>query len=209
MNIPYEQAKGLIKEADVLLFKADKFPRVGWWIGSYTKSPYSHAGLAHWQNNELYVIEFREFAGSRMYPLGKYLNENRAVDVFRSANTIIRPIILQDSFDDEYYLVFEEHVFTTDIAKAITDTAIKLLGHKYSYWTIWQMFKTYIPFIRLGRKVVKNGEPETKDFVCSTLVTYTYRKHFQDPVPFLSDGYTSPGDLARSGLFSYIFSIKN
>jgi hypothetical protein len=76
---------------------------------------------------------------------------------------------------------------------------------QYIYLTILQMLKAYITFLRLGRKIVKNGEPVTAKFVCSTLITYAYRKHYIDPVPFLSDEYTSPGDLARSGLFSQLF----
>ena len=209
MNIPYEKAKGLIKEADVLLFRAAKFPGVGWWIGSYTRSDYSHAGIAHWENGELYVVEFREFKGSRKHLLDEYIKEGKQIDVFRPVETVIYPLIQQDTFDDTYYLTYTEQRFTADIAQAIISTALELLGKDYSYWTIWQMFKTYIPFVRLGRKVIKNGEPTPKSFVCSTLVTYAYRKHYIDPVPFLSDGYTSPGDLARSGLFSRIFSIKS
>jgi hypothetical protein len=208
ITIPYATAKGLIKEADVLLFKASKFPGVGWWIGKYTQSPYSHAGLAHWEDGKLYCLEFREFKGSRMYPMDNYI-QGRQVDVFRAAETVIRPAIKVDDYDGKTYLAYEDFHFTDDIADSITATAKQLIGKKYSYWTIWQMFKTYIPFVRLGRKVIKNGEPETKKFVCSTLVTYAYRVNYIDPVPFLSDGYTSPGDLARSGLFSMLFSVNN
>jgi hypothetical protein len=208
MKIPYSNAKELIKEADVLLFKASAFPRVGWWIGKYTASPYSHAALAHWDKGELYAVEFREFKGSRKYPMDKYVEElgDRGIDVFRPADTVIYPYL--EVIDSKIWVAYKEYRFDADTAYAITRTALKLVGLEYSYWTIWQMFKTYIPFVRLGRKVVKNGEPETKNFVCSTLVTYAYRKHYIDPVPFLGDGYTSPGDLARSGLFSHLFEIN-
>lgn len=208
MKIPYSRAKRLIKEADVLLFRAGSFPSVGWWIGKYTSSIYSHAALAHWDNGELYAVEFREFIGSRKYPMDKYIEEcGRSIDVFRSVDTVICPYI--EKLNGEYWVAYRELIFDADTASAITQTAMELIGRSYSYWTIWQMFKTYVPFIRLGRKVKKNGEPETHNFVCSTLITYAYRKHFIDPVPFLSDGYTSPGDLARSGLFSHLFEINN
>jgi hypothetical protein len=208
MNIPYSQAKGLIKEADVLLFRAGKFPSIGWWIAKYTASFYSHAALAHWDQNELYAIEFREFQGSRQYPMDKYVEKlcGCGIDVFRAADTVIYPYI--EKIKDEYWIAYKEKKFDADIATSITQTALELIGHEYSYWTIWQILKTYIPFIRLRRKVIKNGEPETKNFVCSTLITYAYRKHYIDPVPFLSDEYTSPGDLARSGLFSQLFCIN-
>lgn len=203
MNIPYDEAKLLIKEADVLLFRASTFPGVGWWISSYTRSPYSHAALAHWDNDDLTVLEFREFYGSRQYSLQKYLEEGKQIDVFRAAETIIKPKVVNNK------LSYDELNFNADIALQITQTAKDLIGKKYSYWTIWQIFKTYVPFVRLRTKIVKNGEPDTKSFVCSTLVTYAYRKNFIDPIPFLSDEYTSPGDLARSVLFSQLFSIKN
>ena len=209
MNIPYDTAKGLIKEADVLLFRAGKFPGIGWWISSYTKSPYSHAGLAHWDDGKLYCVEFREFKGSRKYKMDDYIAEGAQIDVFRSVETYVHPIIQQDEFDDEYYVSYHEHRFTADIALAITAEGLKHVGEGYGWRNIWQMGMTYIPFLRLGRKVIKNGEPDPKSFVCSTLVTYAYRKHYIDPVPFLSDKMTSPGDLARSGLFSRLFSIKS
>jgi len=207
ISIPYSQGKQLIKEADVLLFRATKFPGVGWWIGKYTRSTYSHTGLAHWENDQLYCVEFREFIGSRKYPMDDYINEvdGRGIDVFRSLDTVIAPCLIPS---DPPKLCHKEYNFTADVAECITNTALKLIGKKYSYWTIWQMFKTYVPFIRLRTKVVKNGELDPTKFVCSTLVTYAYRTNFIDPVPFLSDGYTSPGDLGRSGLFSYLFTIK-
>ena len=209
MKIPYTEARGLIKEADILLFGAHGFPSIGWWIGKYTHSEYSHVGLAHWEDGRLYCLEFREFKGSRMYPISQYILEHpNDMAVFRAVETAIFPVIKFDNFDGKPYLSYIEHKFSTDIAHAITNTAKKLLGRPYSYWTIWQMFKTYIPFVRLRSKIIKNGEPDATDFVCSTLITYAYRINYCDPIPFLRDKETTPGDLARSGLFSYLFSIN-
>lgn len=206
MVLDYDTAKPLIRNADILLFKAKKFPGVGWWIGKYTHSPYSHAALAHVHKDDTYCLEFREFKGSRQYELDKYVEEGNKIDVFRCVDTIIYPRLINS---DNPNIKYVEYNFDSDVANKIIYTALQLIGQPYSYWTIWQMFKTYIPLIRLRGRVVKNGEPEPKNFVCSTLVTYTYRKNFLDPIPFLSDSYTTPGDLARSGLFSYIFSIKS
>ena len=209
MIIPYNQSKELIKEADILLFRAGRFPTIGWWISKYTHSYYSHAALAHWNGDELDAVEFREFVGGRIYPLEEYIKDGKRIDVFRCVDTAIYPCI--EIIDNTYWLSYKEKRFDADVATKITNTAIDLVDKigKYSYWTIWQMFKSYIPFVRLGRKIAKNGEPDTKQFVCSTLVTYVYRKHFIDPVPFLCDSMTAPGDLARSGLFSYLFSINS
>jgi hypothetical protein len=207
MNISYSVAKSLIKEADILLFKRGNFPSIGWWIGKYTYSPYSHTGLATWMDCKLYCLEFREFCGSRIYPIDSYVHEySGRISVFRAVETAVFPKIVYDQNGPK--LSYDTFEFNDDVALKITNEAKQLVGQKYSYWTIWQIFKTYIPFVRLGRKIVKNGESDPKRFVCSTLVTYSYRKNFIDPVPFISDSYTTPGDLARSGLFKKMFEIS-
>lgn len=207
MKIKYNNAKSLIKEADILLFKCGKFPKVGWWISKYTHSEYSHVGIAHWYGGELYCIEFREFIGSRIYKLDEYIKANAKIDVFRVCEAILQPIIVEDDINGGYKLLENMIVFTDSIASKITADALDLVGKKYSYWTIWQMFKTYIPFIRF-RVNIKNGEPANSNFVCSSFVAYAYRTNFLDPVPSLSDNYTTPGDLARSALFFKIFEIE-
>ena len=105
MGILYKNAKPLIKEADVLLFKAGKLFKnpVGWTIGAYTRSPYSHTGLAHWENGELYCLEFREFEGSRMYPMDKYIQEGANIDIFRSVKSFVIPKMENDQLTYEGY----------------------------------------------------------------------------------------------------------
>jgi len=213
MFLSLPESKNLINNADVLLFRAqDSIKTVGWWIGKYTSSIYSHAAIASWINEELHAVEFREFIGGRIHPMNQYIEEKNhsTIDVFRPVDTIMYPYI--ETIDGKVQIAHKEKVFNADIALKITNTAEDLVTKigDYSWWTIWQMCKAYIPFVRLGRKVRKNGEePDPKEFVCSTLITYVYRKHFIDPIPFLPDNMTSPGDLARSALFSYIFSIKS
>ena len=214
MTIPYEQCKDFIKEADILLFRATKFPRVGWWISKYTNSPYSHAALAHLDDKEVFCIEFREFHGARSYPLRKYIEEGDQIDVFRVCKYICYPKLRLEN-DNFCTINLETKMFTKQDAQNVTNTALKFVNrqdekkYRYSYWTIWQLLKTYIPIVRFRTNVNKNGNANTQKFVCSTLVNYAYRINFMDPIPFLSDEYTTPGDLARSSLFFRLFSIKN
>lgn len=207
LKLEYNKCKHLINDADVLLFH--HFPgcmNVGYWIAKYTNSPYSHAGLAHWHNDNLQCLEFREFIGSREYSVEQYLQDGARIDVFRASPTVDMPYI--DFGDPENPKVEIKHYdFSDDIAKKIISTAHALLGKPYSWWTIWQLSKTLIPFVRLGQHVIKNGAPDPAEFVCSTLVSYSYRLHYADPVSFLSDSYTTPGDLARSELFVKLFEI--
>lgn len=206
MKIKYNKAKNIIKDGDVLLFRHGKFPSVGWWIGKYTKSPYSHVGLAHWENDKLYCVEFREFIGSRQYEMDKYIDEGAEIDVFRCVETVILPKILSEN--DKIELGYDVYEFDADVALKVIDTAKKFIGQKYSWWTIWQLSKTYMPIIRFRSNVTKNGKVKKESFVCSTLVNYAFRINFIDPIPFLSDSYTTPGDLARSPLFRKLFEIE-
>lgn len=209
ISIPYNQCKALIKNADLLLFKAPKFPSVGWWISKYTNSPYSHAALAYWEDRKLYALEFREFKGSRQYPLDSYiLNEQQSIDVFRAITIFEHPIIGYTT-KLGYYVTYDTHVFNAQTSNYIVECAKELMGLEYSWATILKMAKTYIPLLRFKSNHKTEDEwHATHAYVCSTLVTYCYRKCFVDPVPFLADRYTSPGDLARSGLFFKLFSIK-
>jgi hypothetical protein len=205
MKINYYRYKHLIETADLLLFKPKPFPSVGWVISKYTDSQYSHAALADWRDNDVVCLEFREFCGSRVFPLSEYLKMGYVIDVFRACSKIIFPTIINVNHPFES---IETKIFDRQTKENIVNTAYSLIGKKYSWWTIWQLAKTYMPFIRLGQiKSAKNGEPNSQKFVCSTLVSYAYRINYIDPVPFLSDSYTTPGDLSRSTLFTKLFQI--
>ncbi len=205
-KLEYSKYGYLINEADLLLFNHPACTSVGWWIAKYTNSPYSHAGLAHWHDDGLKCLEFREFIGSREYPIEQYLKEGAKIDVFRATPSVEMPYLdFADPENPTYQTIRYE--FTKDTASKIINTAHVLLGKPYSWWTIWQLAKTFIPFVRLGQSPLKNGPPDEQEFVCSTLVSYSYRLNYADPVSFLSDSYTTPGDLARSELFVKMFEI--
>jgi hypothetical protein len=180
----------------------------GWIIGKYTYSEYSHAALAHWHGDDIHCLEFREFVGSReVFTIQNYLDLGCRIDVFRAAPSVSIPYV---DFENPENPTVQTLDFKFDrvTANKVIATAHNLLGRKYSWWTIWQLAKTFIPFVRLRRRnIVKNGEPDEGEFVCSTLVSYAYRLNYADPVSFLPDSYTTPGDLARSELFVKLFEI--
>lgn len=207
IKLEYDKYKHLVKDGDILLFKCGKFPCVGWWISKYTNSPYSHAAIAYWENGELYCLEFREFRGSRQYLLGDYVENGDNIDVFRAMSTFRHPI-LKHSHNKGYYISNNTHTFDEKTADRIVKTAKKLIGIEYDWWTIFKMAKTYIPLLRFKHNHKTDDDwHDSHSFVCSTLITYCYRKHYVDPVPFLADRYTSPGDLARSGIFWKLFTF--
>lgn len=200
--LPYNEASELLQEADVLLFEHGAFPSVGWLIAKYSQSPYSHVGLASKEGKNWNCLEFREFIGSRKYPLEQYVKDQPGkIDVFRACHKLVFP-----SF--EYGHVFDkELVFYPEIAHKITDSARELIGQSYSWYLIYSMTASFIPFLRLKQKIKFEDESDTISFVCSTLVNYTYRRHYTDLVKFLPDYYTKPGDIARSPVLNYLFTL--
>ena len=208
LKLEYSKYKHLINEADILLFNHGIFLGLGWMVAKYTHSPYSHVALAHWHEDGVRCLEFREFIGSREdFTIQDYLDLGYKIDVFRATPSISIPYV--DFKNPESPTVEKIEIeFDRTTATKIIATAHKLLGRRYSWWTIWQLAKTLIPFVRLRqRRFEKNGEPDVTEFVCSTLVTYAYRLNYVDPVSFLPDTYTTPGDLARSELFVKLFEI--
>ena len=203
-NIPLDynrQAKALIEEGDVLLFRAPSFPKIGWWITRYTGGLHSHVGLAHWDNDELYCVEQREFKGGRSVVLSSQL-EGNTIDVYRP-----KPEIMKHEMVD-FKISWHTKILTEDIKKDITRTALSLTGTSYGWKSIWEIFKGYAPFFRIITRV-KNGDEAVADaYVCSTVVTYSYRMNYEDPCPNLSDKRTSPADIAQSALFDYLFTLK-
>jgi hypothetical protein len=192
----------LIDEADILLYEHKNFPHWGWFVAKYSGTPYNHVGLAHWIEGELYIIQFHLF-GPRISPISRELKKYAGkIHVYKPVRKIVIPVI------ENNLLTYKTLSFTQETRKNIINEALGLLHHKYSLKIIYNFFRSYTPFLRLWvNKNLKNGL--SNDFVCSTLISVLVRKHFLDPCPYLSDVYTQPGDIARSPLFHYQFTIKD
>lgn len=191
----------LIDEADILLYKHKKFPHWGWWVAKYSNTPYNHVGLAHWIDGELYIVQFHLF-GARVSPikeeLKKYPNH---IELYKPVRQIVIPAF------EHNHLTYKTLNFCEATRKKIIQEAVELINRPYSLKIILSFIASYTPFLRLWiNKGGKNGLD--KDFVCSTLITFLYRKYFLDPCPYLSDYFTQPGDIARSPLFHYQFTLR-
>lgn len=202
--MPYTEARKHIEEADVLLFRAGGFPSIGWWITRYG-GIHSHVGLAHWDRDRLYCIEQREFKGGRSVALKHQVEINpNKIDVYRPNKCVYIPEVYKNNGD--FSVTWQKKIFGAARANDVTNIALELTGTEYGWKNIWEIVKCHAPFFRLLRK-----EKEDKDidraYVCSTLVTYSYRKAYLDPCPNLSDDRTTPADIAQSALFHYMFTI--
>ncbi len=193
MNIiPYSEAMPLIQEADILLFRGKGI--MSWLIKRYGSGVHSHVGIAHWDNENLQCVEFREFKGGRSVSLKTQVdNSPFGIDVFRAAKRV-------DYENDSYIL--------DDLTKSkVTTIMLKLTGLPYGWRNIWKLVKHYLPFCRLAQQNIKDNNA-TKIFVCSTAAAYAYRTAYIDPVPYLADSAVTPSDLARSSLFEYQFTLQ-
>jgi len=211
--VPYHEAKAYIKEADVLLFRSEGL--ISWLIKRYGSGVHSHAAMAHWDNDNLECVEFREFQGGRSVSLKSQVETHpNNIDVFRPVHILHHNQFTSWPNNEEQRSVkaiYEEkeqiNIFSESIAKQISDVMLKLTGLPYGWKNFMKLAKHYLPFCRLAQQNIKDEEP-TNVFVCSTAVAYAYRKAFIDPVPYLADTAVTPADLARSALFKYQFTIS-
>ena len=211
--VPYHEAKQYIKEADVLLFRGEGL--ISWLIKRYGSGVHSHAGMAHWDGDNLECVEFREFKGARSVSLKSQVETHpNNIDIFRPAHVINHTDFSGWPNNEEQRSVRviykeQEHIQTLDelTAKEVTDVMIELSGLPYGWTNFWKLARHYLPFARLAKQNIKDNDPMNV-FVCSTAVAYAFRKAYVDPVPYLADSAVMPADLARSALFKYQFTIS-
>ena len=196
----YDQAKELIKEGDILLFRGSG--TIGFLIKRYTGGVHSHVALAHKDGDVLECVEFREFMGGRSVSLKSQVdNSPLNIDVFRPVKSIS-----YEEMDAEGNTKLIEKNYTEETASAMTEDIIRWTGQPYGWSNIWKMFLRFIPGARLFQQNI-NDDEVAKAKVCSTAVTVALRRNFMDPVPYLADDRVSPADLARSPILQYLFTI--
>lgn len=201
MNIiSLEEALTKIKEADVLLYRSQEFPKANWWIAKYTGGIHSHVGLAHKDRDDWYCVEQKEFRGGRSIYLPNAVRDNpNRIDVYR-----VVPVVYYPIFNGE--IKWGTKQFDEEMAHRVTRTALQITGNAYGWKNVFKIMKGYAPFFRLKRHD-KSDEEISQAYVCSTVVSYSYRAWYQDPCPLISDERTTPADIARSAILKYLFTI--
>lgn len=201
MNNPpiykFDEARDYIQEADILLFRAGAFPSAGWWITGLSGGIHSHVALASRSSGDLTLIEQKEFTGGREVIL-KSQTKNTIIDVYRVAPTIT---ILENG-------KWVTKAFTKDVAHGVTSVARAITGAPYSWYNIWEIYKSNFPGYRMIFRT-KNGKDEISQAkICSQLVSYSYRMQYADLIPNLRDSKTKPNDIACSAIAFHMFSIE-
>lgn len=169
-----------IFNADLLLF------RNGGAIAVAGRGEYTHAAMAGWWFDHLMALELRELRGGRAVTLwSQALKYPGRIDVYRPD--------LPDAL--------RENAFAAMRGKA---------GHDYDYYGLLRAACAHLPgvrwFVPAETRDVDPSRLAHPEF-CSAAVASAYRMAGRDPVPNLADRLTEPNDLARSPMFSYLFTL--
>lgn len=210
IRLSLENAANLVDNADVILFHAPPFPRVGWWIGRYTLNKYSHTALAFVKDGVVYCLEMREFKGGRVYPLSNYIEDGYSIDIFRTSQKLKIPYIESPPVinAEKPIIVYQELEFTANVKERILQDALTIIDNNYGYANVIKIFLTFVPFIRLfTHKDTPQKNP--KSFVCSTLVDFCYYKNWVDLCYGINSSYVTPADISNSSILNYLFTIDS
>ncbi len=202
-TLPFEKAKLLIKEGDVLFFRSRGL--LSKIIKTVGYGLYSHVAIASWRGEAyksiLECVEFKEFVGGRTVSLEVVLKSSGAtVDVYRPVPEYTYSVF--DGQEVKTMNVKYNGLLTTDFMRFIT-------GLPYGWHRIWIMSHRHIPFLRWFVTFV-DDDNDGKEYiypVCSTSLARAFRKTYIDPVPLMADIYVEPSDLSRSLLFNYLFTV--
>lgn len=175
-------------EGDVLLFRGAG--PIAWMIQKAGGTPYSHAAMVGWKaSGDEYVpycLETREWIGSRAVTLKSQVERNLGrIDVYR----VIAPLRPESM---------------TPATKYMWATT----GREYGWTAVFNASLRHLP---LWRWLV---EPDTNDDAlddmppfCSQLVDQALRQVDLDPCPNRAGRITEPGDLSRSAILQYRYTL--
>ena len=176
-----------VVDGDLLLFRGR-----GWiarCIGAAGRSPYSHAARAAWWGDDLFCCETRGWTGGRAVTLASQVRRFPGqIDVFET-----NPGGRWSNYD----------------RAAAVRYMRRLAGHDYGFASVARAALLHLPVIRLGlRPALGDGAATSLPPFCSEACAMADRiGGGVDPVPFLADRLTEPGDLARSSFYQYRFTL--
>jgi hypothetical protein len=188
-TIDYRDARKWIASGDVLLFRDVPAWRGGHWYSApfrvATRSRYTHAGMAAWAGGRLLVLQSTAW-GSRKPALSALVRRYPgSIDVYR-----IRPGI-------------------QFAANNVAQVMLESVRHSYGWYSLSKVVLCHIAGLRWLVRTDENDDAvsDHKPF-CSEAVARAYRLGSRlDLVPNCADAYTTPGDLARSALLRYEFTL--
>ena len=188
--VPYSEARGQIRDADLLLWRPTSWD--GWIIAQLTRSEHCHASKAAWEASRLMTLGTEGGKGGIAEPLSEQVAKY--------------PGII-----DVYEVNPEGRWHGYDRAASIAWTRNHVVGQKYGWWATIRsglsrvIVLRWFPYFSPNRDDEANG---TKPPNCSAACSMSDRLGGNvDPVENLSDLATEPGDLARSPFYKYRFTL--
>lgn len=188
--VDYRDARRLICDADVLLYRDVPVWRGGRWysplIQKAGRSRFSHVALSAWAGPRLLALQTTGFGPRRPALSTAVRRHPGSIDVYR-----MRPEII--AFD----------------AEGAVREMLKIVQRPYGWWALSQTALIHLAGVRFIARADENDHAETiYPPYCSAAVALAYRRGGGvDLVPNLADQDTEPGDLARSGLLQYQFTL--
>ena len=181
--VPYRQARQLVRDADLLLFRRRGL------ISIAGRGDHSHAAKAAWWGDDLFCLEVREWHGGRAVTLSSQVRRFPAsIDVYQ-ANP------------GERWPQYNRAGAARQMRR--------LAGCPYGYWGVVMASLLHLPGVRLAVQAdVCDAEPLVRPPFCSQACALCDRiGGGVDPVPHLADRMTLPADLARSPFYQYQFTL--
>lgn len=177
-----------IGSADLLLFRGQGL--ISRMIRSAGRSEYTHAAKADRWGNELYCVEVREWKGGRIVTLASQVRKYPGqIDVFKT----------------------NPHNLVGFSRQASAEHMRRFAGEDYGYGSVLGASLQYLPGVRWMFNhdyTLEDGEvPEAPPFCSQACAAADRFGGCHDPVPELADRFTLPGDLARSGFYSYFATL--
>ena len=180
----YRSIRNTISSGDMLLYRygGGLFSRG---IAAAGRSIYSHVAMAAWWDDRLFALETRAWIGGTATLLSNYVeNYPDRVDVYKAGITD------------------RQREVAVDWMKSAT-------GKKYGWGTTLSHAARLSPILSMFLSAPLADDRHKRLPVCSELVSRAYREAGADPIPNLSDKATLPGDLARSTMFEYKFTLSS
>lgn len=195
MTIREAEARGM-KAADTLLWRAwgsNVHPSMRWLvrlpsfaIGVFGRSGISHAAKIRGRRGHWTVMESVQWHGCREKPLEEYVREEPGRILWMRIDT--------------------EHFPEYDRRQAVAGFR-GLIGRPYGWHNLVLVGLVHFPVFRFMvpwflRSLENDKEHDRWPPFCSQAVSFADRAGNVDPVPFLGDRWTEPGDLLRSRLYA-------
>jgi hypothetical protein len=182
-EVPYAKARKLLRNGDTFLVAADGRSLDDAAISAAGRSPYKHAGKVVRWYSRLMAVDTIQGVGGRAISLSRLVAEN-------PGRVLIRRIR-----DPKYDRV------------AACKAMIGNIDRPYGSSGLVRAATVHIPFWRFWAKADTDDQSNGSDPFCSQAVAAADRAGGVDPVPNLADGYTEPGDIARSAAYSDLFIL--